>query len=183
MARGRTIFRWILFAPAAAIVGLYGYALTLPETWELEVARKIDAPASQLYDRLSDLRTWPSFLTWATQAGVKHETWGEPGERQRLGLSGPRLGDVELAIVRLQEDRRVSHRLRIGQLPQASGTLKLSEEDGATWVEWSLSGAYGAHLLTRLFGQELQRAVRDDLSRSLDRLAATSTAATSTAAR
>ena len=178
MAAGRTIFRFILFAPAAAIVGLYGYALTLPETWELAVAKKIEAPPGVIYDRLADLRAWPSWLAWARQTGVKHESWGEPGEKQRLGLHGPRLGDVELSIVRLDAGERVAHRLRLGQLPVASGTLKLSPEDGSTWVEWSLSGAYGGHLLTRLFGTELQSAVRDDLEASLEQLARTTTTAT-----
>lgn len=161
----------LLSGPLWAFAGTLVYASALPDQWRVEREATLGVEPQKILRELRDLSRWPSWAEWGRKdPTIDHETWGDPGEKQRITWEGRgEHNEVRAQLVSIEPDR-VEHKLWLGDGPTALGQIEIRAQNGGSRVRWTLGGTFGGRLTPRLFRREIEAAIGDDLSAGLERL-------------
>ena len=163
----------LLFVGAFCVVALFVYMGRYSGRLRVAHTRLIDAPAAEVYARVSDLSRWTEWNPWLeheanTTVTLSGRTDGPGG---RYSWKGERAGAGTIEHVGLLEPRRIDQRLRSRNPFRFHGraTWKFAEREGQTEVTWELRGRVAFPM--RAFAQTVQGTIALDFRYGLDRLA------------
>lgn len=123
-----------------------------PNTMTVRKEIKINAPASQVFNQVVDLKTWNQWAKWhQLDPNMKTEITGEEG---KVGLKSQwwsehqEVGNGSQEIIELIPNEFMKSEMRFEgwELP-SYGTFSFKEDNGVTTVEWGFDGAETPFLL------------------------------------
>jgi uncharacterized protein YndB with AHSA1/START domain len=140
---------------ALAIGGLLAYASTRPDTFRVERAATIQAPADKVYANLADFQKWPAWSPWEKRDPQMKRTMSTPsaGQGATYAWQGNKeVGSGRMQIVDAQEAKRLGIKIDFLEPFEAHNDVEftLQPRDGGTQVTWAMHGP--ATLLTKVMG-------------------------------
>lgn len=72
------VLRWVLGLLMVAILGVLGYAATLPDSFRIERSIEIAAPPPLVFPLIEDLMQWPRWSPWEKRDPAMKRTFGNP---------------------------------------------------------------------------------------------------------
>ena len=131
----------ILGGIAALLVLLIALGFVLPDKVHVEREIVIDAPAADVFERISDFEAWDAWSPWANKdpnAKYAHSGSGI-GQKMVWQSDHPDVGNGSQEITDIDPPYLLVTRLEFDGRGGAQATFKLSPTgDGATKVTWSL---------------------------------------------
>ena len=73
-----TVLRWLLGLLVVAVLGIVGYAATLPDRFRIERTVEIAAPPPAIFPLIEDLMQWPRWSPWEKRDPAMKRTFGNP---------------------------------------------------------------------------------------------------------
>jgi hypothetical protein len=159
---------------AAGLVGLFLLiGSLLPRSFETSSSVSINAPASQIFPCLNDLRQWQAWSPWNAHAipGLSVEI-GNPssGVGATQTWVEPR-GEGKLWITDVVETEQVKFKSRFANFPEMESSIVLKPEAGnATQVSWASRGSLPGGPFYGWFGLSFSSALQEEYNKSLSRL-------------
>ena len=171
----------ILAAVAIAIVLFLGYAATRPSQYRVARSASVNAPASVVYQQVSDFHRWEAWSPWEKLDSAMKKTFSGPESGKGAGYAwagNAKVGEGKMAILDAEPDRRVEIRLEfIKPFAGVSQTVFAFAPKGeATEVTWAMAGTN--NFVAKVFGvfMDLDKAIGGDFERGLANLKAVSEA-------
>ncbi|MGE3303083.1 MAG: SRPBCC family protein [Hyphomonadaceae bacterium] len=128
-----------------AIVGLFGFALTQPDTFHVARSIRIAAPAARIYAHIDDFRAWNAWSPYERLDPAMQRVYGgaKKGVGARYAWSGnDKAGQGRMQIVDAAAPTKLVVRLEFVKPFPANNivTFGLEEKSGETTVTWSMDG-------------------------------------------
>jgi uncharacterized protein YndB with AHSA1/START domain len=164
-------------AGAALVVfgAAYAYALTLPDKWEIEHSRVINAPAQALYDKVANFRSWATWTTWGPEQDptVKNVYEGaESGQGARMSWKGEKLGVGRMEFIKADPGRSLDYHLWFNdEVTPGGGQFRFEPVANGTKVTWTGGGPMSGPAVMRLMVPMIESMVMKDFEAGLSNLA------------
>lgn len=147
----------------------------LPGTVHIARSIRINAPASTVYNVLSDLKTYNSWMPWnqkdtAMKVVYSPVTRGK-GAWYQWESENPEVGNGKLGISDAISNKSVQTSLEFEGFDQPSaGGWELAEENGQTNITWKMAAEMGHNPLNRWMGLFFDRMIGPDFENGLAQL-------------
>ncbi len=148
MSNTKFVLRTVVLALGGSVLVFFLVGLALADQWLVTTTRTIPAPATQLVDKIIDLRQWPTWSAVDFQLGnpTKREFQGEAGKAdQSATWRGPK-GIATVLLTRIDEND-VDYAIGFKFGPEGetfggkfTGTISWRQEGDETVVTWSEHG-------------------------------------------
>ncbi len=168
---------YVLLLILAALGGVIALASLRPEAFSVSRSAVIEAPASAVFEKVSDFKQWEAWSPWAKlDPNVKNSFEGPPAA---VGSSfewagNAKVGAGKMTILECVRDEMLRIRLNFERPMKASNlaTFALAPAGEGTKVTWSMSGKNS--FVAKLFGLfvNVERMVGTDFEKGLNNLKA-----------
>lgn len=159
----------IAVAFTLGLIGLYGYAFTLPDTWLVEEERVVDESPEQVWALVGDLERW-EWSPWSSERDSTFEASVED-DGKVLRWTAEKLGEGRLEVTRSVANERLDYRLWFaGRAKPTVGSITLEPADEGTRVKWVDRGDVSGNPLLRLLVGPVSERLEDDIERALIKL-------------
>lgn len=149
-------------------------AYALPRHVIVQRSVAVNAPESDIFPYLNDLRRFNEWSPWAARdPETRFEYSGQPqgvGARMQWRSDHPELGEGEQEIVESEPGKRVRVALDFADRGAASAHYELRPAGAGTSVTWRLSADVGNNPVSRWMGLLFDRSVGKDFEQGLARL-------------
>jgi hypothetical protein len=166
--------RWLFRVIGLVLLGFVGlciYGYFQPASQEVEIIRDIDADAYDLYEVISDLKTYPDW----SGIGQNGEAWVFGGAASGQGQTAAWQDDTRFGTLEILQDTPGELVVinTVGPLGDQIVTLALNEQAQTTQFYMSAKRETGGFpYLGRIAAQRQKSATQDSLARAADGLAA-----------
>jgi hypothetical protein len=162
--------------PIAMVVVLalfLAYAATRPDTYTVERAAVIEAPATVVFDQLDDFQSWAAWSPWDKLDPHMTKTFEGPesGVGAAYGWQGnDQVGKGRMTIVESSPPRSIAYELEFIEpfAAMAATRFELDEQDdGASRATWRMDGTN--NFMSKVFGifMDMDAAIGADFERGL----------------
>ncbi|ATL48132.1 hypothetical protein COR50_13705 [Chitinophaga caeni] len=167
----------LLGALLLVILGLFIYAMFLPNLVKVERSRTIPSSQEQLFEKINDLKSWPSWSPWfALDPGMltkfseishgagAHYTW--ESKNQHVGKGSVTILESKPYTLIITQVKFVGRR-------ESKSMFRLEAMEGnqvKTRVTWTLESNLGQNPVSRIFGRMMDKFVGPDFEKGLQRL-------------
>lgn len=171
MRRSVRILLWV-----AAIIGiLLIIGAFLPGTVRVTRSVSINAPVSKVYNVVSELKTYNSWMPWNQKDSAMKVVYSEvtsgKGAWYKWESDHPEVGQGKLSISDAIPDKLVQTSLEFEGFDQPSaGGWELQEENGQTRVTWIMDAVMGHNPLNRWMGLFFDQMMGPDFENGLAQL-------------
>lgn len=156
------------------VVGALIYASTLPNEWRVEESSVIDAPPSEVYLVVADLKTWNDWSPWGSERDPTLEnTYEGPdsGEGAVWKWNGEEMGQGRLEYTVAVPNEKLEYDLEFVDMETtANGTITFEEVDDGTKVTWVDTGEMG--FVGRLMIPMIEESIAEEFQKGLEGLKA-----------
>lgn len=157
----------------ALIFGFIVPKFALSETFAMERTATLEAPASALSAKVSDLRSWAAWTVWNKEEDPTLE-WTYEGEAGTVGHSmawtAEELGNGKLVLTEVS-DEVVAYDFTFEGMAPAQGRITFDPAgDGKTNVGWNFSGAFEGNPAWRWFGLAMPMVMGPQFDKCLEGL-------------
>lgn len=168
------ILKRILGVLAVLILAMVLIGMLLPREVEVTRTTSIDAPASEVFPHVSDLKATEAWSPWLgidpdVQTTFSAATSGV-GATMSWTSEHPNVGNGSMEIVEVVENTRVVNALDFGDMGKARAIYDLVENGGQTEVTWGLKADMGSGPIGRWMGLMMDTWVGADYERGLANL-------------
>lgn len=170
------ILKRILTVLLIFIVLLIIASLFTPKSLQVEEEVIIDAPASMVFDEISDFRNWKNWSQWhqmdTNMKNVYSDTMAVVGAFNSWTSDHPKVGDGKQTVVEIEKDKLFKTKMEFGGIDNNDfSSWKLEPlSDNQTKVIWTFEGSempFYYRLMSALF---LKGMIRDSYQYSLNEL-------------
>lgn len=150
------------------IVGLF-----LPKEFNVERSVVIQAPPSDIYPHVVDLKAWQKWGVWFKRDPDMVINYQGPDRAigMRSEWQSVSEGNGEMEITQLDHNRKVTYRLYFPEYDMGStGALTLTPLDDGTKVTWSDEGEVGNNPVDRYFVLFMDSLIGPDFELGLENL-------------
>jgi hypothetical protein len=163
----------ILLALVVLVGAFFAYAATRPDSYRVERATSIDAPAEVVFAQLEDFKGWAAWSPWERlDPNMKKAFHGPPkGVGAAYSWEGnDKVGKGKMTITESRPPVEVKYRLEFVEpfASTADTTFTLSpREDRAVEVRWAMEGKN--NLMAKAFGvfMDMDKMIGADFERGL----------------
>jgi len=169
------VLKYILFLVLILIIGLAIYVAVQPNTYSFERSRTINAPASLLYTKVNDYKSWPEFSPWFEKEPTANLTYGDKtaGVDASYSCRGDVLGEVSMTTVSTKPNEHINQELNFIKPFEAQSNIEwtFSPKEDGTEVTWKMNGEqdFVSKLFTTLMGS-IESETGPDFERGLFKL-------------
>ncbi len=161
----------ILGAGALLLAGILVVGVLLPASWEVDVARAVNAPPAAIFEYLDSPEGWREWTPWPDSGLVR--SGADRGVGASISWDDRELGSGSFTIVEAVDARSVTYAVEVsGGRMRTEGTLVLEPGDRVTRVTWHERGDLGRNPLMGYWARFMEPAQSAELEKSLERLAA-----------
>jgi uncharacterized protein YndB with AHSA1/START domain len=161
----------ILGGGALVLILFLVVGFLLPGTWDAEATRLVAARPEAVFRYLDSPEGWRAWTPWPDSGVVR--SGPATGKGATLSWSDPNLGSGSFSLVDVTPPERVAYEVDVGSgSMRTHGTVTLTPEDDGVRVTWHEAGDLGHNPLMGYWALSMGRAQGQELSKSLDRLAA-----------
>ena len=172
----------ILIGLVVIVGGFLAYAATRPDTYHVERATKIEAPAPVVFAQLEDFKAWPAWSPWdKLDPAMKKMYDGPPsGVGSSYSWQGnDKVGKGKVTITESQPPTRIGYRLEFMEPFSAVATTSFMlkpEGDKGVGITWAMDGTN--NLIGKVFGifMNMDQSIGGDFEKGLAALKTTSEA-------
>lgn len=159
----------------ALLVGvLAAVSFALPRQVSVARSIEINAPESDIFPYLNNLRQFNRWSPWAARDPKTQYAFTGPRAGKGAGMSWnsehPQVGKGSQRIVESQQNALVRIALDFGDMGQATAFYRLTPAGAGTKVTWGFSTDVGVSPLARWMGLMMDRWVGGDYEEGLSRL-------------
>ncbi|WP_120502143.1 SRPBCC family protein [Roseovarius sp. EL26] len=170
------ILKKLLVGGLALVVVLAIVGMLLPREVAVERSIVIDAPASEIYPHVSNLKATTAWSPWLGQDPETKLTFNEVeagvGAVMEWASENRNVGSGYMEIVEAVENEAVSVALDFGDMGTAKAGWTFDEVDGQTTATWGMVADMGAGPIGRWMGLKMDDWVGADYERGLQNLKA-----------
>jgi Polyketide cyclase / dehydrase and lipid transport len=167
------MFKKVLIVLAVVIVGFLAFAATRPDTYHVERATKIDAPAAVIFAQLEDFKAWPSWSPWEKKDPDMKKTFEGPASGVGSSYSwqgNKEVGKGKMSVTASEPPRQIKYRLEFIEpftAVAATGFTLASAGDKTSAVTWEMDGTN--NLMGKVFGifMNMDAAIGGDFEKGL----------------
>lgn len=169
------ILKWFLGALAALILVVALGGMLLPREIKVTRSTVIDAPPSQVFPHINNLRATEAWSPWLGIDPDVQTTYGSIAEGVGAKMSWtsehPNVGTGSMEVIESVKDATVVNALDFGDMGLAQARYVLAEaESGGTEITWGLEVDMGAGPIGRWMGLMMDGWVGADYERGLANL-------------
>ncbi|MFT5674257.1 MAG: hypothetical protein ACI808_000172 [Paraglaciecola sp.] len=159
------VLKKAFFVVAGLFVLLLTVGILLPSEFKVQRSVIINAPASEVYKHVVNLRNWTAWGVWfkrdpnmlITYAGAE----GEIGMTSRW--ESEQEGNGEMVIIAIEPNQRFIYSLYFPEMDMAStGEFIFKEENGQTKVIWLDYGDLGSNPINHYFSLFIDQMIGPD---------------------
>lgn len=134
------MFLKVIGGLVTAVLLAFVAGFVIPSQVHVERSLLINAPSTEIYPMVSDLRQWDAWSPWATMDPDAEMTISGVGIGQTMvwHSEDPEVGNGSQEILALESPNYVSTHLDFGDQGMADAMFKLAPQDNGTLVSWSL---------------------------------------------
>lgn len=163
----------IAVAVVAVLFGLFILVgLLLPERMEVGRSIRVEAPPTEVFPLVNDLRAFQRWSPWS--GGETGYAYSGPdsgvGQRMSWRSDDPAVGTGSQEIVASRLNQEVDMRLDFGPQGTAEAAIYLEPADGGTLVTWTFAFDVGNDLIGRYIGLIMKGMVGEKYEEGLARL-------------
>ncbi len=164
----------ILTYLAVLIVVLIAGAYLLPRQIQVERSIEIDAPASEVFARVSGLKATAEWSPWLGRDPEIKLSYTGPdtgvGSKLEWASEHPQVGNGMQEIVDVVENEKVVTALDFGAQGTAMASFNLVETSGKTTITWDMDTDMGPNPIGRYMGLMMDKWVGGDYETGLANL-------------
>ena len=149
------LLKRLIIGFAAIIVAFYAIGLALPSSYSVQRSITIQAPASDVYAQIVDLRRWQGWGVWFKRDPDMQLSFSGPDRAvgMRSEWKSVTEGNGAMTIKSLEHDKRVVYDLWFADMEMGStGEFTLETTEQGTRVTWRDYGDVGSNVVYRYFG-------------------------------
>ena len=150
------------------IIGLF-----LPSEYRVARTIDIDAPASDVYEHVVDLKRWQAWGVWFKRDPEMKVVYSGPEKAigMKSAWESESQGNGEMQITKLQHNKEVVYDLYFPDMDMRSeGRFVITETEQGARIEWSDSGDVGNNPVNRYFVLFLDDMLGPDFEAGLSNL-------------
>lgn len=150
--------KYIVLLLLVAIIGFSIYVAVQPNEYSFSRSRTIKAPKSLLYNKVNNLKAWPSFSPWIEQDPKATISYGTKtiGEGASYSWKGEVLGEGTMRTLEANQNSSIAQKLEFIKPFEASSNIKWNFEttEEGTNVTWYMDGKqdFTTKLFTTVMG-------------------------------
>lgn len=167
--------KYILFVLLIAIIGTSIYIAVQPNEYAFSRSRIINAPASVLFNKVNDYKSWPSFSPWIEQEPNATLTYGEKtvGVDGSYGWKGDILGEGSMNTIAVEKDKAINQQITFIKPLESESDInwRFEPTDEGTKVTWGMEGEQD--FMTKMyttFAGSIEENTAEDFNRGLFKL-------------
>lgn len=168
-----TIIKNLIIGLAVLVIGLAGIGMLLPSEFRVERSIMIQAPASDIYPHIADLREWRKWGVWFQRdPNMQVEYSGEVGEvGMKSAWQSQQEGSGEMQLLHVVPDQNLRYSLYFPEFDMGStGEFMLKDKGGTTQVVWADYGDVGNNPMNRYFALFMDDLIGPDFEGGLKNL-------------
>lgn len=170
------ILRNLLIGVVLFLAAASGLAYLLPRNVIVEREIVVNAPAEEVFERVSSLQAFSEWSPWRDDDPDMVVTYSGPesgvGNIMEWTSDDPQVGNGRQEITEVIENESVRTALDFGDMGTAQAWWLLDDVDGGTRVVWGLDADMGNSPVGRWMGVFMDGMVGEDYERGLERLRA-----------
>jgi effector-binding domain-containing protein len=161
---------------ALILVAYLVLCLLGPTRVQVERSQTMNAPASLIYQQISDFKKWPAWSPWSAMDPSMEYTYGEvtQGEGASYTWSSEKMGNGGMEILEAKAPAQMKTKIKFDNWEGYSyGSWSLKEqEDGSTQVSWGLEGDTDIPFMVRgmLLVMGMESSIEEDFDKGLGKL-------------
>lgn len=168
-----TLLRKIILIVGGLLVMLALIGFMLPSRYAVERSIVIDAPPSDVYPNVVDLREWQQWGVWFKRDPDMEINYSGPD--RAIGMRSTWLseseGNGEMEITQLEHNKKVVYRLYFPDYDMGStGHVELEDLEQGTRVTWRDEGEVGNNPVDRFFVLMMDELLGPDFEMGLENL-------------
>ena len=168
-----TALKNVLLSLAGLIVVLLMVGFFLPSEYRVARSIEVDAPPSDVYAHVVDLKRWQAWGVWFKRDPNMQVDYSGP--EKAIGMKSiwesETQGNGEMEITQLQYNKEVVYDLYFPDMDMRSeGRFMISETKQGSLIEWSDSGDVGSNPVNRYFVLFLDGMLGPDFEAGLSNL-------------
>ncbi|WP_194768495.1 SRPBCC family protein [Tamlana sp. I1] len=168
-------FKYILFLLLIIFIGTAIYIAVQPNEFSFNRSRIIKAPASLLYNKVNDYKSWPSFSPWIEHEPDADLTYEEKTSGVDAGYSwnGKILGEGKMKTIAVEKDKSIKQNIEFIKPFKSKSNINWTFEDTdeGTKVTWAMHGKQD--FMTKMyttFAGSIEKNTAPDFDRGLFKL-------------
>lgn len=165
----------ILLVIVVAIGGFLAFAATRPDTYHVERAVSVDAPAPVIFSQLDDFKAWAAWSPWEKMDPQMQKTFSGPPKGVGSGYSwrgNDKVGKGQMTITESNPPVEVKCRLEFIEpfASVAETTFSVKPADKGATVTWAMDGHN--NFVGKVFGvfMNMDKMIGTDFERGLGSL-------------
>lgn len=167
----------ILKYTAIFILGLIALilaiALMLPNEYGVSRSILINAPSDKIYPHIADPKAWKNWSVWNQRDPNMNMNYS--GTSQGAGAiwtwQSKSEGNGNMKFTHAQQNQQIDYELSFeGMGKPSTGSLILSQENGATKITWNMKGSSEGNLMMKLFAPFMDNMIGPDFEGGLQNL-------------
>jgi len=159
-------------ALAMLLLVVVGVGFALPGTWQARQARELGASPEEVFRYVGTVDGWSEWTPMPFVGGARSGPDQGPGAT--LSWDDPQWGEGSWTLTALESPRHMQYEVSVeGGALRTWGDVTLSPaEGGGTLIEWQERGDFGWNPLLSFMALGMSRMQGEEMSKSLDTLAA-----------
>jgi len=168
-------FKYVLFLILILFIGTAIYVAVQPNDYQFSRSRVIEAPVPVVFDKVNELKDWPSFSPWIEQDPEANLNFKDTTSGVGAGYSwnGEILGEGSMSIVDVEKDKNINQQIEFVKPFESQSNINWDFQpvENGTKVTWSMQGEQD--FMTKLyttFNGSIEKNTAPDFERGLFKL-------------